>query len=419
MVHLFDLCLWFGLIDTAWAMAMRGILSDRHLGFGRGVSSSGRPGPCSCGGWNTCPCCSWAFPVEQGIWMEDWDVDLVDAMTAAREAAATPFTRVVLDMCSRDMELPFSGAPKAMARLLDIAILTGNQKAAVNLSEKCHLRPLRRWALKWYSEDCWKAARTALWACADFQDLMVKDLWSGEDIPFPQALFLKSKLEDWQEVRHLLPRRPRKLNPRCGQFFVGFHEPDGCWKLSVGKIRSADDAGVDLQFFSVALCHEYDAHHADITLLDMAIWCGQSDCAEACVDRGIELQGDDRTLTWHKRVLRGESLRLNTPYVNVVPSEAQIAAAAAGRAWLKRFWKSESSQKGMVLFQMMLKMFKGTSFPMVLVQEILTFSMPVPKIVDQLDLWEHVRDWMISICWRPFAPATAHVDGMGVKVESA
>jgi len=36
MVHLFDLCLWFGHADTAWAMAMRGvegcILEDHHLG---------------------------------------------------------------------------------------------------------------------------------------------------------------------------------------------------------------------------------------------------------------------------------------------------------------------------------------------------------------------------------------------------
>ena len=38
---------------------------------------------------------------------------------------------------------------------------------------------------------------------------------------------------------------------------------------------------------------------------------------------------------------------------------------------------------------------------MVLVQEILAFSMPVPKIIDQLDLWEHVGDWMATICGRP------------------
>eukprot|EP00434_Breviolum_minutum_P032385 symbB.v1.2.028640.t1/scaffold2986.1/size65838/3 len=409
MVHLFDLCLQFGHADTALTLAMRGvegcILEDHHLGP---ISRyAPRPvGICKCRDWNTCRYCCWAFPVDQGIWMEDWDVGLGRVVGVAQMAAATPITRAMLDLCSRDIQLPFSGSPKAMARLLDIAILTGNQKAAVNLSKKSQVRPLRRWALECASEYCWKAAKTALWAGADFQDLMVKDSWSGEDIPFPQALFLNCKLEDWQEVRHLLPgchdlRGPRKLHPWCGQFFLGFHEPDGCWKLSVGKIRSADDAGVDLHFFSVAVGRRNDAHSAHITLLDMAIWCGQSDCAEACVDRGIELKGDDRTLTWHKRVLRGESLRLDPPGLDVVPYEAQIAAAAAGRAWLKRSWKSHSSQKGIVLYQMVLKMFKGRSFPMVLVQEILVFSMPVPQIIDQLDLLEHFGDWMAAIWGRP------------------
>ena len=29
------------------------------------------------------------------------------------------------------------------------------------------------------------------------------------------------------------------------------------------------------------------------------------------------------------------------------------------------------------------------------------FQMPVPKIIDQLDLWEHVGDWMATICGKP------------------
>jgi len=145
-------------------------------------------------------------------------------------------------------------------------------------------------------------------------------------------------------------------------------------------------------------------HFVYSTLLDMAIWCGQPDCVEACVDRGIELKGN-MTLAWHKRLLRGEKVNLYVAYPFLsqgdVPPEAQIAAAAAGCAWLRRLWKSESSQKGVVLYQTMVKMFKGKPFPMVLVQEILTFSMPVPKIIDQLDLWERVDDWMATICGRP------------------
>ena len=392
----------------ALALAAHGVpgcvLEDYHLGpIGSDVSLRGH-GRC------------WAFPVERGIWMEDWDVDLNDAITAARRAAATPVTRAMLDIISRDMELPFSASPKATGRLLDISILTGNQKAAVKLSKKCQLRPLRRWVMDWNtinSEDCWEATRTALWAGADLQDLMVKQHFScpSEDVPFPQALFLHSKLGDWQEIRHLLPRgrdlwRPRNLDNQFGEFFLeGPHGPGGGWKLSLDKIRAAEDAGVDLQFLSVAA--RRDGSHlvcpSWVTLLDWAIWCGQPDCAEACVDRSIELEGDDTTLAWHEQVLHGESLSLSHPHpgLDVVPSEAQTAASASGCAWLKRLWKSESSQKGIVLYQMMLNMFKGRSFPMVLVQEILTFSMPVPKIIDQLDLWEHVGDWMATIFGRP------------------
>ena len=166
--------------------------------------------------------------------------------------------------------------------------------------------------------------------------------------------------------------------------------------------------GLDLQFLFVGCQENRSRLVVSATLLDMAIWCGQPSCAEACVDGGMELKGDDSTLAWHKRVLPGESLNIFATLseidfvIDVVPSEAQIAAAAAGRAWLKRCWKSESSQKGIVLYQFMLKMFvKGRSFPMALVQEILAYSMPVPKIIDQLDLWEHVGAWMATIWGRP------------------
>ena len=426
MVHLFDLCLWFGLVDTAWALALRGVegcmLEDHHLGPFCRDSRVGLALRCHCQGWDTCAYCCWAFPVDQGIWMEDWDGALLDsddeadedfgAIPAAQKAVATPVTRAILDICSRDIEVPFSGSAKAMARFLDIAILTGNRKAAVNLAKKCQLRPLRRWKMDWVVDECWQAARTALWAGADFEDLMVKFwfLGSEEGVPFPQAMFLKSKLEDWQEIRHLLPGchglwMPQSSGNRLGEFFLeGPHGPGVGRNLSLDKIRAAGGAGLDLQLFSL-YCEDDANWWAFVTLLDMAVWCGQPDCAEACVDGGIELMGDDTTLAWHKRVLRRESLSLRFPHLNldldVVPFEAQTAAAVAGCAWLKRLWKSESSQKGIVLYQMMLKMFKGRPFPMALVQDVLTLSMPVPKILDQLDLWEHVGDWTATICGRP------------------
>ena len=437
-VHLFDVCLWFDHLGMALALAAHGVpgcvLEDHHLGP---ISRDSSDRPCSCQGWDTCQYCCWVFPVEQGIWMADWDVHLIDllgsagAIPTARKAAATPLTHAMLDLCSCDMELPFTVSPKAIARLLDIAILTGNRAAAVNLSRKCQLRPLRRWAMTRYwgmsVEKCWEAARTALLAGADFQDLMVKDSRFDDEIPFPQALFLKSKLEVWQDIRHLLPRchdvwKPRNSDNDLGKFFLEMPRgPGDGLKLFVGKIRAAEDAGVEVRLCSVSVYFEEEGEYdVNFTLLDMAIWYGQPDVAEACVEGGIELEGDDMTLAWHKGVWRGERLRLGcATLLDVVPSEAQTAAAAAGRAWLKRGLKSESSQKGIVLYQFMLKMFKGRSFPMVLVQEILTFSMPVPKIIYQLDLWAHVGDWMASIYCGPFGPAAANADGTDAKVESA
>ena len=398
MVHLFDLCLWFGLIDTALALAMRGVegcvLEDHQdLGpFSRDVSRSATQ-PCRCHGWDTCRYCCWAFPVEQGIWMEDWDECLDDyggsagAIAAAQKAAATPLT------CHAGPLQPRHWS--SLQRFPE-----GDGTAAGH----CHLDRQPESCRQLVQEEPAAApagmgnglGRWRLWAGADFRDLMVKD-GPFEDVPFPQAFFLDSKLEDWQEIRHLLPGchdlwRPTHLDTNeLGEFFLErSHVPGGGMKLSPDKIHAAEDAGLDLQFSYVEVFCDNDGTSVFVTLLDIALWCGQPDWAEACVDGGIELKGGHRTLAWHKRVLRGESLRGDGSALNVVPSEAQIAAEAAGRAWLKRLWKSHSSQKGMVLYQMMLKMFKRRSFPMCLVQETLSCSMPVPKIMDQLDLWEHV-----------------------------
>ena len=193
------------------------------------------------------------------------------------------------------------------------------------------------------------------------------------------------------------------MGNELGEFFLeGRHVPGGGKKLSLDKIRAAEDSGVAVQFCFVGILDD-DGMEDFVTLLDIAIWSGQSECAEGCADGGMEIKGDDVALDWHQRVLRGESLGLYGHSLDLDSAryKAKTAAAAAGCAWLKRLWKTESSQKGIVLYQMMLKMFKGRSFPMALVQEILSYSMPVPKIIDQLDLWEHVGNWMATIWGRP------------------
>lgn len=104
-----------------------------------------------------------------------------------------------------------------------------------------------------------------------------------------------------------------------------------------------------MQYLFVQLWRKRDGC-APVTLLDVVIWRGQRDCAKACVDAGVKLEGDDMTLAWHKRVLRGEGVRVGYPLLDYIilndaPSEVQIAAAAADHECLNRSWKSESSKK--------------------------------------------------------------------------
>ena len=193
---------------------------------------------------------------------------------------------------------PSAGPPKVMARLLDIAILTGNQKAAANLSDNCQFRPLRRWATDWVNADDWEALWAAVWAGADFQGLVVKQLYEAgfaEETPFLQALFLdslESKLEIWKEMidRHLLPVcrelwRPSSDN-RLGDLFWEERHGQGVFgKLSIDKIQACKNAGLDLLQFCncrvtwrnvVTNSIDRSRRCVGATLLDMAIWGARS-----------------------------------------------------------------------------------------------------------------------------------------------
>jgi len=59
-------------------------------------------------------------------------------------------------------------------------------------------------------------------------------------------------------------------------------------------------------------------------------------------------------------------------------------------------FKREGVEKGIALCQVMAQKFRPRGVPMALVHDILGFSMEVPKILDQLDLWDDVKGWMPS-----------------------
>ena len=81
-VHLFDLCLWYGHIDTALALARGNVkgckLETYHLEatIDAALDPRHRNWPpkdsqCNCR-WSRCQLCCWGFPLDQGIWMKLW-----------------------------------------------------------------------------------------------------------------------------------------------------------------------------------------------------------------------------------------------------------------------------------------------------------------------------------------------------------
>ena len=76
--------------------------------------------------------------------MKDFDVPIEYAARAAEEAAKKPIVQELLELSCCDAELP-AFSTEGQARLLDIAILTGQKEASTRLAMKWSSRPLRRW----------------------------------------------------------------------------------------------------------------------------------------------------------------------------------------------------------------------------------------------------------------------------------
>ncbi|CAK8996113.1 unnamed protein product [Durusdinium trenchii] len=141
-------------------MAQRGVgggLEVHHLNriffeLGDGVSDddpfrhSQYSCPCCWKQWKTCDECCFGFPIDHGIWMEDWTAHLEYAADAACQTAEQPLVWNLLEALRCGTALPFAISEEALVHLLDIAILTGNKEAAVLCAERSSLRPLRRWS---------------------------------------------------------------------------------------------------------------------------------------------------------------------------------------------------------------------------------------------------------------------------------
>ncbi|CAK9107624.1 unnamed protein product [Durusdinium trenchii] len=150
-VQLFDVCLRLGLFDTACAMAQRGVgggLDVHHLNRtffefdprfpdNEHVELLHSQYSCTCC-WDqrkTCDGCCFGFPIDHGIWMEDWAANCRDAAEEACQTAKHPLVWNLLEALHCGTALPFAISEEAMVHLMDIAILTGDKEAAMHCAE--------------------------------------------------------------------------------------------------------------------------------------------------------------------------------------------------------------------------------------------------------------------------------------------
>ena len=404
-VHLFDLCLWFGHVDTALALALHGVegckVEDHHLGTSREADVA-PPSRCDCEGWTTCSCCCWGFA--DGIWMKDWDQPLTYAAETARKAAKTPLVSGILEIFTNE-PLPLVMSEKAAARLLDIAILRGNQQAAVHLARSCPVRPLRRWR---GSELCLRDAlpvlSAALLAGANFKDLYLNTCSVEDGAPLLLKVALELDNEHWQKgLGRFFESKVRwpNSNKSLGNLFLcqKSHGQFGsdCW-LSMEKIQNALKSGWDLKYIWTRL---RDGNRCcDVSLLDLAILCGQSDCANTLVTAGVRLCSPG-LFERLKRICCGESLELCCCGGRIDLSstnERQQVKEAATEALLQTSFKREGVNKGVAVYQLLANKFYPRGVPFGLVHHILGFSMEWPKSLNELDAtWRSMGFWYLDV----------------------
>ena len=221
--YLFELCIAFGHQSTAAALLNHGVPGCRvevwHLRPFAGKISAAR---CCGSTWETCDFCCWGSEMEDGVWMTDWNAKLTDAVASAGRPVASAVLgalRSGADFRSLDV------SEAAMARLLDLAVLTGDADLAQQCTQRCARRPLRRCC----SEDLFTgriggsisavapdAMAAAILSGVTLQGLSLKHGYSVPgaglvlvSIPLREAIALCGDLQLWQRLSPLLPEGSR------------------------------------------------------------------------------------------------------------------------------------------------------------------------------------------------------------------
>ena len=340
-----------------------------------------RPGEtdddCKCLG-ETCSCRSTGFP--SGIWMDDWAARLPDAAEEAHRVAERPFVGRMLEVLSRGEALPFATSELVNARLLDLAILIGNKDVADHLAKLCGSRPLRLWRsqdlIRWTDDGLrlWDPAvlSAALSAGVDLTQLR----WKGRHgaLPLREA----AALAGCSNLGLLVPVTPSltRTENRLGEYLMAGRA------LCFERLEKAVEAAVPVRHFRLSAGASCGPVGFAVypTLLDMAIWCGQWHCAVLCASVGVEFKQEGG-----KKLLESPEAPWELWSFSIAPPmQRLVAGRAAGVAALQLSWR-QAREKGVA--QM------GRPFPKVLVDEVLAYSMDVPRIIELLDLWDQIPDW--------------------------
>lgn len=350
---------------------------------------------CLCQGKDvTCKACCFGFGSKPStIWMDDFDARLESAWKTALRTAEFPLVCAILQTLRSGDEWPCAAVTdEAMAHILDICMLIGDKEAAIECAKHTCIWPVRRWR----SEDLFQVRGRMCsiddsfftggpifqdWVChfsldvliasfavgAGLQDLtLLTDLRGFKDRCFP----LRAAVALFGELDLLARWRNTWLLSdlfECGNFKA--------------NLVAAEKAGIELNTMTVRFffgtCKECNG-----SLLDLSIWLGKPDCATVLPSLGVSWLTKENG-DWLKRLI---DLKPST-------NTRRPAAKAGAHAALRCFWKSELNAKGVAVLQLLKTSFRGKPFPPRLVRHILLLAMDVPEILDQLDLWEDVKNW--------------------------
>lgn len=388
-VGLFELCLSFGLLDTAWALAERVpgcVLDLDHLGSYAEVEpqvhgiDAWEADRCRCDGRESresCEYCCFGFQIPKGVWMRDAHADL----EAARKAANRRWLRRIVPYLKLGHALPLTLTPKAIARLLDMAVLTGDAEAAGELSKRCEVWPLRRYR----AQDLFRRTpvegvelvNPALVLAALAAGVDFTLFWKGEWEPLPFRVAVALSGQRWSHFASFLPPTTWVPEPENDVVPYLFRPQGQHCVLSESLLREAMAAGLELWRYRRSIY--MPGHEVILSLLEVAIICGQADCAVLCAD--------SEAPSLQKRHLEGDDLGFSPGLLAVAQAtERRAAAVAAAMKLLDLNWR-RARGRGVAIFQAFKRLQKGPC-PAFLVDLLLAYTVDMPPWVHRLGLYE-------------------------------